>query len=74
MKAVGPVIDSYGVPYHQMRPIGSQSMSEREKEGKKYRSRDKIVLYCIVLYFIDGVVLAVLMHCDLFEIYFALRI
>ena len=30
-----------------------------------------IVLYCIVLYCIDGVVIAALMHCDFFEIYCA---
>ena len=29
------------------------------------------LLYCIVLYCINGMVIAALMHCDLFEIYYA---
>jgi hypothetical protein len=35
MKAVRPVITSNGVPYLQMRSVGSHSTSGREKEGKK---------------------------------------
>ena len=31
---VRPVIASNGVPYFQMRSVGSHSMSGREKEGK----------------------------------------
>jgi hypothetical protein len=33
MKAVRPVIGSNGVPYLQMRPVGSQSMSGREERN-----------------------------------------
>ena len=38
MKAVRPVIAANGVPYLQMRSIGSHSTSGREKEGKKERT------------------------------------
>ena len=43
MKAVRPVIASNGVPYLQMRSVGSLSTSGREKDGKKERY-DRIVL------------------------------
>ena len=35
--AVQPVIVSNGIPYLQMRSVGSNSMPGREKEGKKER-------------------------------------
>ena len=35
--AVRPVIVSNEVPFLQMRPVGSHSTSEREKEGNKER-------------------------------------
>ena len=35
MKAVWPLIASNGVPYLQMRSVGSHSTSGREKEGNK---------------------------------------
>jgi hypothetical protein len=35
--AVQPVITSNGVPFLQMRSIGSHSLSGREKKGKKVR-------------------------------------
>ena len=38
MKAVRPVIASNGVPYPQMKSVGSHSTSGREKEGKKTRT------------------------------------
>ena len=37
MKAGLPVMSSNGVPYFQMRSVGSHSMSERDKEGNKER-------------------------------------
>ena len=41
MKAVWPVIASNGVPFLQMRSVGSQSTSEREKEGIKERTGEE---------------------------------
>jgi hypothetical protein len=38
MKAVRAVISSNGVPYLQMRLMGSHSMSGMEKEGQKERT------------------------------------
>ena len=38
MKAVRPVIASNGVPYLQMRSVGSYNTSGREKEGMKERT------------------------------------
>ena len=38
MKAVRPFIVSNGVPYLQMRSIGSHSTSKREKKGKYLRN------------------------------------
>ena len=38
LKAVRPVIASNGVPFLQMRSVGSHSMSGREKEGNKERT------------------------------------
>ena len=35
MKAVRPIVSSNGVPYLQMRSVGSLSTSEKEKEGNK---------------------------------------
>ena len=37
--AVRPVIASNGVPFLQMRSVGSHSRSGREKEGNKERAR-----------------------------------
>jgi hypothetical protein len=37
MKAAKPVFVSNGVPYFQMSPVGSHSISRRDKEGKKER-------------------------------------
>jgi hypothetical protein len=34
MKTVRSVIASIGVPYYQMRSVGSKNSSEREKKGK----------------------------------------
>ena len=38
MKAVRPVIASYGVPFLQMRSVGQLSTSGRENEGNKERT------------------------------------
>jgi hypothetical protein len=35
MKAVRPVIASNGIPFFQMRSLGSHSMPGSEKEGKR---------------------------------------
>ena len=37
MNVLRPVIASNGVPYFKMISVGSQSTSEKEKEGKKKR-------------------------------------
>ena len=40
IRDVRSVISSNGIPYLQMTSVGSQSMTGREKEGKKERIRD----------------------------------
>jgi hypothetical protein len=46
MKAVRRVIASKGVPYLQMRLVGSHSMSGREKEGNKERTGPYMLSCC----------------------------
>ena len=51
--AVGPVIASNGVPFLQMRSVGSHSTSGREKEGNKERTRRVLphVMIAVCLFF-----------------------
>ena len=47
MKALRPVIASNGVPYFQMRSVGSPGTLGKEKEGKKERiGWDRIKIIC----------------------------
>ena len=43
MKDVRPVISSNGVPFVQIKSVGSHSTSGREKEGKKEKIRKRNV-------------------------------